>query len=566
MYCIGIAMLFVSTYVSIPKDTGYYLKSGKHYSRYIYLRTYHKDGKLKHDVLCIGRKAINPETNEECLNPNDNYYKHYNLEPPVGVEVKGCGQTKKSVPKRYHQNNENSVLGFGYGIAMFGIAKKLGIESILTDIFGSEIARNIIGLAMFYCDSYRGLTELEYFTERQMCFTNSVLTADSAYKLFSDIDKVEITEFFRKWAPAQIENDVACYDVTSLSSYAEQIPGVEYGYNRDKEELPQLNIGMFSNVKTGMPIAYEIYNGSINDFTNFPYVVNNAADWGLNKKFLIVMDGGFADPDTVDYVNLKDYDCLVGIPLSRSVKARKSVLDWRKENNDAESFSKYSFEDDTVCREVSFSISANTTGRLFMYCNLDSFALQRSSVQKEINSQREILKNLTHISEKEAKKFKHYFSIEIHDDLTFSFEIKQDVLANDLNLCGTMVLFTTSPNISAEQALELYRKKDVVEKNFGDLKNNILGERIRVHKRDALTGKFFVSFISLILRTELHNKLKSWIKTNKSSVLAVIHQLENIECVKRADYWLLDKALTRVQKELIKILEIPIRQIDINRE
>ncbi len=559
-------MLFVSTYVPVPDETGYYIKSGKHFSRYIYLRNYRKDGKLKHEVLCIGRKAINPETNEECLNPNDNYYRHFNLEPPAGAEVKGCGRTKKSVTKRYCQKEENSVMGFGFGIAMFAIAKKLGLEAILTDIFGSDAARDIIGLAMFYCDSYRGLTELEYFAERQMCFTDAVLTADSAYKLFSDIDRAEITEFFRRWSPSQLDNGVACYDVTSLSSYAERIPGIEYGYNRDGEELPQLNVGMFSNVKTGMPIAYEIYNGSINDFTNFPYVVNNAAGWGLSKKFLIVMDGGFAAPGAVGCANLKGYGCLVGIPLSRSAKARALVLNWRKENCDAESFSKYSFDDDTVCREVPFEIPGGAKGRLFMYCNLDSFALQRSSVQKQIASQKEILKNLGRISPDEAKKFRHYFSVGIRDDGTFSFELRQDVLADDLNLCGTMALFTTSPDITAEQALELYRRKDVVEKNFGDLKNNILGERIRVHKRDSVTGKFFVSFISLILRTELHNRLKSWIKTNKSSVLAVIHQLENIECVKRGDCWLMDKALTRVQKELIKLLEIPIRQIDIKHE
>ena len=34
------------------------------------------------------------------------------------------------------------------------------------------------------------------------------------------------------------------YDISSISSYSKKIEGVEWGYNRDKERLAQINIGM----------------------------------------------------------------------------------------------------------------------------------------------------------------------------------------------------------------------------------------------------------------------------------------------------------------------------------
>ena len=125
------------------------------------------------------------------------------------------------------------------------------------------------------------LKELEDFTAEQMCFTDRVLTPQIAGEIFRSITDVQRDSFFKKWIPLHAPDGLICYDVTSVPSYSQRIDGIEYGYNREK--LPQMNIGMFTDIETGVPLAYESYNGSINDFTNFPYVINNAVSWGAEK-------------------------------------------------------------------------------------------------------------------------------------------------------------------------------------------------------------------------------------------------------------------------------------------
>ena len=44
------------------------------------------------------------------------------------------------------------------------------------------------------------------------------------------------------------------YDVTSISSYSKGIESLEWGYNRDKEKLPQLNLGMYYGESSGLPL------------------------------------------------------------------------------------------------------------------------------------------------------------------------------------------------------------------------------------------------------------------------------------------------------------------------
>ena len=57
------------------------------------------------------------------------------------------------------------------------------------------------------------------------------------------------------------------YDLTSFSSYSQMINFLEYGYNRDGVDLPQINLSMVVDKEKGIPVMYDIYPGSIVDVT-----------------------------------------------------------------------------------------------------------------------------------------------------------------------------------------------------------------------------------------------------------------------------------------------------------
>ncbi|MGI6680869.1 MAG: hypothetical protein ACOX3T_05230 [Bdellovibrionota bacterium] len=62
------------------------------------------------------------------------------------------------------------------------------------------------------------------------------------------------------------------YDVTSISSYSKKISILEFGYNRDMDKLPQINIGICYGSTTKLPLFYQVYNGSITDKTYFSFL------------------------------------------------------------------------------------------------------------------------------------------------------------------------------------------------------------------------------------------------------------------------------------------------------
>jgi transposase len=90
---------------------------------------------------------------------------------------------------------------------------------------------------------------------------------------------------------------------------------------------------------------------------------------------------------------------------------------------------------------------------------------------------------------------------------------------------GYFYFITSDKSIPANYLIGIYKKRDVIEKAFDNFKNNIDFRRIRTQKNETTEGKFFVGFLSLILRTALMNKICADKNYNKFPVEKIIKQM-----------------------------------------
>jgi transposase len=110
-------------------------------------------------------------------------------------------------------------------------------------------------------------------------------------------------------------DEYVAYDVTSVSSYSKNITELEWGYNRDKEKLPQINIGMYFGEETKLPLYYRVYPGSISDKAHLKYMVADN-DFINGQKTRFVMDRGFYSADNLRYLTERGYRFVIALPTS----------------------------------------------------------------------------------------------------------------------------------------------------------------------------------------------------------------------------------------------------------
>jgi transposase len=82
------------------------------------------------------------------------------------------------------------------------------------------------------------------------------------------------------------------YDITSLSSYSQLINLLEYGYNRDGDSLPQINLSLILDKDKGIPVMYDIYPGSISDVSTLSRTLQKIKAHGI-YNYIAIMDRGF---------------------------------------------------------------------------------------------------------------------------------------------------------------------------------------------------------------------------------------------------------------------------------
>ena len=116
---------------------------------------------------------------------------------------------------------------------------------------------------------------------------------------------------------------------------------MEWGYNRDDENLPQINLGMVCCQKTGLPFFYNTFPGSIVDVSTIINFINYLKIYKLHDLFLIMDKGffsvsnisGLLESDTsTSLSNRRNLSLIIPLPLvsepveSVSLKLSKELI------------------------------------------------------------------------------------------------------------------------------------------------------------------------------------------------------------------------------------------------
>ena len=164
------------------------------------------------------------------------------------------------------------------------------------------------------------------------------------------------------------------------------------------------------------------------------------------------------------------------------------------------------------------------------------------------------------------KSYEKYFDLEYYHegqgDQCFVCGIeKTSVIEEELKLCGYFSIIT-SEEMTAKEALELYKSRDASEKLFKADKSFLGNRSLRVYTGEALEGKMLIAFVALIVRNRMYTKLKDAEeemveRPNYMNVPASIRELEKIEMIRQADgVYRLDHAVTATQKSILKAFGI----------
>ena len=498
-------------------------------NRYVYkvLKSYRNDkGQPTNTRKAIGRL----DADSGMLIPNDTYYEFYST--PATVEVLPSHDSVKSV---------------GATFLLRHILSDLGVVGILKEVFGLRRAMAVIIAAIYM--ACRGNVFEHVLDWCESCVINEeLLSSQSASVLFASITHDERMAFFKNWIKRNSGDGYLVYDVTSFSTYADGISDSEWGYNRDHDKLPQINLGCYLLENSGLPMFYVTYPGSIVDKSHMPYMMAYNDELGI-KNVGFIMDRGFCSTSNITYLHSNRSRYIIGVDMRH--KATRWAID--KVRNGIVSLRNRAHDGVYACAVNSRFYGAMST--MHVYYNPELAERHRRDIFRTVESLEENLAQLNSLTDKEAKRYKRYFKITREADGTITFKRDYDKIDAASRNSGYFCLLSNA-GLRSDTTLAIYKRRDILEKGFDDIKNHLDMKRLRTHTNATTEGKIFCAFIALIAISELANKLRGFMREKSMSKDSIISELEKIKSINVSGFIRMINPLTKKQREIFEFFNL----------
>jgi hypothetical protein len=402
-------------------------------------------------------------------------------------------------------------------------ASDIGLAADLRKSFPGRHG-DILSLAFFAAQKGLPLSRCEAWSESHCHPSGHPIGSQRASELLKQVAEDGRQHFFSLWAKRMAEGELLCYDITSISSYAKGNEYVRRGYNRDNESLPQINLAVLYGQKSGLPAYYRRLPGNISD-TKTLQTTMEALDFIGKTKLCFVLDRGFYSEKNAGALLERRCRFVMAVPSGR-LWAR-DIIDQHCDKIMSPERYRQTGEDEALYMAPHLLKWGGRRVYAHLYYSaaraaddFDSLTRKLIACKKELESDAP--------QEKNAELYERFFIIKKTPKRGLSAAYNEPEIQKYRKRYAGFFCILTNMKMGSEEVLEIYRRKEVVENCFDDLKNGLDMKRLRVHSSEAMDGRLFVQFLALALISRVRMVAKNCEGLKYMSVREIMEAMESV--------------------------------------
>lgn len=341
------------------------------------------------------------------------------------------------------------------------------------------------------------------------------LSSQRISEMLHDISEQAKLEFFKRQSQRRQEKEYLAYDTTSVSSYSEYIKAVRYGKNKDNDSLPQVNMALVFGEESCMPVYYRILPGNITDVMTIRKLIKDIDFLEINKLKL-VLDRGFYSANNVNALFKGHHKFLLAIKINNRFvsgfleKAKAEMHDFTHYDAEREVYQWESTGEWPYVQKDRYGNIALEEGRriyVHVYYNGQRAEDEKTRFNKSLARAADALRAGNELTETQVSLIERYFIVKDTPKRGLQIHYKDEAIEKQMSRFGYFALLSNEIKNPTE-ALDIYRKKDMIEKAFDNLKERLGMKRTTVYSDQTLDGKFFLQFLSLIYISYVHKHMR----------------------------------------------------------
>jgi transposase len=287
-----------------------------------------------------------------------------------------------------------------------------------------------------------------------------------------------VEETYGLFAKLSPQADMLFYDLTSVLSYSKKLSLAERGYNAEGDLTGQVKVAMAFSTSTWLPIAVDVFYGSLKETKVLKYFVERFPGRDLG----FVMDRGFSYYKLL--IDLKAENIHYIVPLKKNSKLLPSLVrmvgafGYRKRNI-------------AFCK-----VKKRPYGFLYLFEDPELRGSEESFLLGKVSE-----------------------GLNSMDDFR-----KERRLAGVIGILSDL-------DVEAQVVYEQYKQREEIEQAFDFMKNDLESDKTYLGKDDAVRGYFVVVFLAMRLYFKILKRLRECDFVGKVSVKEVFLELSKMRMI-----------------------------------
>ncbi|QQA37545.1 IS1634 family transposase [Tuanshanicoccus lijuaniae] len=452
------------------------------------------------------------------------------IDPVTGAIVPTQPRGRK--PKHVEKNDEKktggvrSIKSYGATYLLTELAKKMGVLSDLKEIFPDSYLELLTLMQYLILEPGNSIREFDQWQTKVETELTKDLSSKCVSELFATISEDDKQRFFHAQQQRYINEEYWVFDTTSISTYSD-IDYAKYGYNKEDDKLKQVNLGLVVGETSRIPVMYRLLPGNIVDSKTIETLLSLLDEFPQKMKKL-VLDRGFYKERNIQMLCEEGVEFVAG--GKRGVKYIDEVIE--RLLPEIKEIEHYSTKEKLYIGSEKIShFRASETSHYPVTVHVYHDEFQQYQQKTKLMEDLDELLTLLNEDEKSRKEIESnnrglmtYVTLNPEDN---RYSLNTEVIKKRIATMGTFVLLSNS-NQSSQECLRIYRDKDIVEKKFQTLKNDLEMRRLRTHGQETTEGKMFVQYLTVVVESYLREQMRGTKLDEKYTLKDLLEEIKSV--------------------------------------
>ena len=448
------------------------------------------------------------------------------------------------------------------------------VEDLLTTFDGNQLVVNdLLTLAMFPIMTSWNYSQAERWQSYTKTPSTRTLSPSFITRFTQSITDHHRMSFLKLRFARQKPKAVLACDSTTRSAYGRCLADIRWGKNKDNEELQNTLEVVVYSLDTHEPIYYRTFGGNENDSRTLRTIIGDLKKLGC-EDLLIIFDRGYETEDNMIDMIQRDqaflvcgkvgqkpvYDCIMeieydahGMPTNMEYYKKEKLYLIQHEQEMKVPDTGHPGEEKAATLKINLFLN--------MSDRMDELTKINEAIKNEKESLAMLIAEDKVYSEEEIKRLKKeytYHKLSLSREKKLVVNENEKVVSKAKNTAGFFSSVSYKVDGDAKDQLEMYALRDEQEKYFEEMKDQLGFNMQRNWSEDGKTGRLFILFIGLILRSELRHVWSEKLRDRYPSSIDVLHEMLPIRYIEYPDGSSSITGFTTAQMDIGLAFSLPI--------